>query len=662
MRHIMIDNENVHLKHVPDLGSEPCVLWLFAGVMQDKLPTELTGTLLELQKDGVHKVHLIQIAQTGDNALDFCLTYQMGRIAKEYGAENVCFCIYSKDKGFDSVINHMLDQQPPHCAYAVRVSDMNLLKLSEAELVAKVPRPSKRPPVPRTGKPPFKPFQPAAAPTPRPKYQRPSPYQISVSVGTSKAWEGLQKHPEACARRMENLVFRLKEYVLKDWLTYPEPQRTQLVEDIVKRMLQQGNIVQDSNSGLLSYRFDYIERVDSVVGKLYELIKRDNPKPPRSREKLLNLLRTLALPAGLTQDDELEKIIQICVWRGLLSLAPDNEIAYRNLNSPQQHTNTKNTNPQQPAREFKPAPAYCPLSPDAYRISQSAQQAVQWLLARTEQTVSRQALTEFIDTLVPENTGAAERGQWTQTVFNRLLAQQSITVDGGLVTVQRALIDGIEQTTDWIIKNILSNPAAPRPRSLSKLFNLCHPVAWKYGLQTQEALNRYLEILAWQGWISVHEEDEIAFTPTVPPQPGKPEPAAADTAAPSEPEHTADNSLTQEAEPATKQETAGTVQEHTAETENESEHQPAVPHTAAATTMDDSTLLLYARTLLQSRMAAADALPATDTELAAYLQNSHEYISAQDAARAIYLLLRHNDILLTDHNGEAFTVRYCRWR
>lgn len=319
MRHIMVDNENIPLKKIPDLGSDPCCFWLFTGNRQDKVPTELMQDMLKMQSEGLHNVQLITVNQTGDNALDFCLTYKMGQISKEYAVEDICFCVYSRDKGFDAVILHMLQHQ--QCAHAVRVSEEKYLALSEADLIKQVQPPQLK-----------------ALPPQRPRHQTaarwiPLPREVVlVSVGAREAWRGLVEHVEVRARQHHHLIFRLREYVLKDWFQEHRVNDTEaVVHKIYERLLEQGSISVDVETGLLNYHFDYMEKVDEVMAKLHDCIENQPPKPPQSKPALINWFKVVAkssFESDITTELS-ERLIQIAMWRGLLRVHQDERIAYR---------------------------------------------------------------------------------------------------------------------------------------------------------------------------------------------------------------------------------------------------------------------------------------------------------------------------------------------
>ncbi len=119
MKHILIDFENVQPEpaHFNSLDDH-CHIWLFLGKLQQKtLPVEFCEALCRFGKN----VHFIRIAKIGKNALDFYLTYYLGKITeKDHHAE---ICILSRDGGFDVVIDHISENQL--CQSIVRLEQLS---------------------------------------------------------------------------------------------------------------------------------------------------------------------------------------------------------------------------------------------------------------------------------------------------------------------------------------------------------------------------------------------------------------------------------------------------------------------------------------------------------------------------------------------------------
>ncbi|RRD89293.1 PIN domain-containing protein [Conchiformibius steedae] len=630
MRHIMIDNENVHLKNIPDLGSEPCCLWLFTGFLQDKIPTELTQSLLALQKDNVHTVQLIDVAQTGDNALDFCLTYQMGRISKEYGAENVCFCVFSKDKGFDAVINHMLANK--HCAYAVRVSDGSFLSLTEAELRSRV-----SPPVPA----PYKPqksfyqnrlygqtrhqgraFVRETPYLPPPEYKALPPYLITVNMGAAKAWEGLKNHPEARARSRSHLAYRLKEFVLKDWLTYPEPRRSKLVEDIIDRLLEQGSLIRDGQSELLDYDFVFMQQADEWIGKLYEWIQRRSPKPPQTRDALFNWFRVQSGLHERMPQAVLDKLVQMCVWRGLISIGDDARVAYRLL-SPKHKT----------AKPAAAAPSHELNAQDSavYAAAAAVQESDLFRRAAAE-GISRELWFEecakqiaaqpfWADKSAVEREAAAGR-VWACLQENQLIADQN-----GLfapVDETRARYDAV---VGQICRSIIAK-ASTRPRSTDKLLKSCLVFRNKYAPLEVGHVLYILHLCQHRGYLVLQAGQDVVY-PNVP--------------LPME-EVLPETEQVETEQVETEQVETEQVETEQVETEQVETEQVDGKHVGA---VDVEKLLAGVRRFIAGR--TAEQLPDSDTGLMDLLKSAG--LPPHYAEQAVYELVRHGDVAIHAEAG-----------
>jgi hypothetical protein len=112
--YILIDYENVPVKSLALLKGEYFRLRVFLGLKNTKLATELVLAMNEL---GDHADYIV-LEAGGHNALDFHITYYLGRFAEEDPAGQ--YYIISKDTGFDSLIKH-LNKNGIHCQRAVSI-------------------------------------------------------------------------------------------------------------------------------------------------------------------------------------------------------------------------------------------------------------------------------------------------------------------------------------------------------------------------------------------------------------------------------------------------------------------------------------------------------------------------------------------------------------
>ena len=103
MKHILIDYENIQPKKFDDVEIDSCHVWLFLGVNQQKnLPLELVETLLKFDSKNVH---IIRMQHTGKNALDFYLSFYLGKISEIDSQADVC--ILARDSGYDVLVEHL---------------------------------------------------------------------------------------------------------------------------------------------------------------------------------------------------------------------------------------------------------------------------------------------------------------------------------------------------------------------------------------------------------------------------------------------------------------------------------------------------------------------------------------------------------------------------
>ncbi len=105
LNHVFVDFENVHEIDLAVIGNRAVSFTLLVGPRQTKLDARLVEKLFE----HAASVELVRLASTGRNALDFILTYYVGR-AVAFDPTG-CFHIISKDRGFDLLIEHLLSRR-----------------------------------------------------------------------------------------------------------------------------------------------------------------------------------------------------------------------------------------------------------------------------------------------------------------------------------------------------------------------------------------------------------------------------------------------------------------------------------------------------------------------------------------------------------------------
>lgn len=103
--YIFIDYENVQPSSFDLPKGYPFKVLLFVGVNQTKIPIELVTSMQTLGDNAEY----VRIEGNGKNALDFHVTFYLGRLFEKDSAGY--FHIISKDTGFDMLIKHLRDKK-----------------------------------------------------------------------------------------------------------------------------------------------------------------------------------------------------------------------------------------------------------------------------------------------------------------------------------------------------------------------------------------------------------------------------------------------------------------------------------------------------------------------------------------------------------------------
>lgn len=115
--YILIDFENVQVKSLALLRGAQFQVRVFLGPKNTRLPTDLVLAMKGLGDQADY----ILLDAGGHNALDFHITYYLGRLAAI--DPQGCFYIISKDTGFDSLIEHM-NRAGVECSRAVSIDSL----------------------------------------------------------------------------------------------------------------------------------------------------------------------------------------------------------------------------------------------------------------------------------------------------------------------------------------------------------------------------------------------------------------------------------------------------------------------------------------------------------------------------------------------------------
>ncbi|GAA5094594.1 PIN domain-containing protein [Wohlfahrtiimonas larvae] len=104
-KHIyFLDFENLQSteEELTDLIDDTCEIYLFHGAHQNNFPPFWIDVSSQIGK----RLHRIQLKESANNALDFFISYYIGKLSND---ETLHFHIISNDKGYDPLIDHLVD-------------------------------------------------------------------------------------------------------------------------------------------------------------------------------------------------------------------------------------------------------------------------------------------------------------------------------------------------------------------------------------------------------------------------------------------------------------------------------------------------------------------------------------------------------------------------
>ena len=124
--YIFVDFENIQPTSFEFPKDYPFKVIIFVGANQTKIPIELVTSMQSLGNNAEY----IIISGNGKNALDFHLTFYLGKLCEK--DSNGYFHIISKDTGFDILIKHLKEKKVLVNRYN-NIDDIPALKQSNCE-------------------------------------------------------------------------------------------------------------------------------------------------------------------------------------------------------------------------------------------------------------------------------------------------------------------------------------------------------------------------------------------------------------------------------------------------------------------------------------------------------------------------------------------------
>jgi len=211
--YVLIDYENVQVKSLALLKGDHFRVVVFLGPKNTKIGADLAMAMQALGS----KAEYIKLDASGHNALDFHITYCLGKLAA-LDANNT-FCIISKDTGFDSLIKYV-KKNNINCSRAVSIEAMLGVKVPPVEkVVPKEPAVVKAPVV----------VKPKAVT----KRAKPIPAKLKADEWTAKIVTHLTKLVTSQPRTQKALLGKIKNWC---GTQYSEKE----VEAIFKRLVAKG--------------------------------------------------------------------------------------------------------------------------------------------------------------------------------------------------------------------------------------------------------------------------------------------------------------------------------------------------------------------------------------------------------------------------------------
>ncbi|XXQ68827.1 PIN domain-containing protein [Neisseriaceae bacterium B1] len=218
MNHLLIDFENVQPNNLDKLDDDNTHIWLFLGANQQKnISLNLCQSLCRFGK----KVHFICVKKAGKNALDFYLSFYLGKITEQ--DPNALIGILSKDGGYDVLLEHITDNQLAQGV--VRLVDLDNVQQQVTENLSGSLESSNN-----------------------------QTEIVSYSAKDfSSVVHALRQKDSFQPRLYHNLVSRIKNVILADqWANYTTELQNQYAENIAAALIKKGRISKESD-GLIHY-------------------------------------------------------------------------------------------------------------------------------------------------------------------------------------------------------------------------------------------------------------------------------------------------------------------------------------------------------------------------------------------------------------------------
>ena len=297
MNHLLIDFENVQPNNLDKLDDENTHIWLFLGANQQKsISLELCQSLCRFGKN----VHFIRIKKTGKNALDFYLSFYLGKITEQDPAALIG--ILSKDGGYDVLTEHIKDNQLAQNIARITCLD-EIQSLPHAKQLEKQ--------------------QPENDQT-----TLPAPNNSYSSKDLAAVLRALREPASFLPRLYSNLVNRIQHIILADqWANYSAEMRQENAERLAAALLRKGLISKEAD-GLIHYHLD----ADFILNRVQERVLANKAS---TVEKLSNVIRSSLLSFAIESSAaDIQQFIENLVKQNLIKIQ-QNKISYAPFRQPE---------------------------------------------------------------------------------------------------------------------------------------------------------------------------------------------------------------------------------------------------------------------------------------------------------------------------------------
>ena len=232
VNHVFVDYENVREIDPTIIGRKTYHITVLLGAHK----TKFEGTVVEQLVQHASIVEFIRLESSGRNALDFALTYYLGRavLANPTGY----FHIVSKDKGYDPLVEHLCNKH----VHVSRHDDFSSLASSSATKPIALSPPTKSATKASTAPRAEAKTKPVPKPEPKPKV-----WSLAIQERGNRMLERLRtptaRPPRTKARLLSYLIARLGQKVTDAH-----------AGDLIEYLTQAGHLTID-DKGKVTYHF-----------------------------------------------------------------------------------------------------------------------------------------------------------------------------------------------------------------------------------------------------------------------------------------------------------------------------------------------------------------------------------------------------------------------